>query len=325
MSFPASNGPCALTIGNFDGVHLGHQAILARVRDAAAARDLSPAVMTFEPHPKEYFAHLRGQPELAPARIYTLRDRLAAIRACGIRQISLQRFNAHLAAMPAEAFVADLLANSLQARWLLVGRDFRFGHQRRGNIELLRELGPQHGIEVEVMEDVTDPAGLRISSSDIRQALTEGNLDDAKAHLGRAWTISGHVLHGRKLGRTLGFPTMNIRPPARCAARAGVYIVRIHGLDDAPFAGVANLGMRPTVDQSRRMVLEVHALTEPDPLLARDPAFSKARLQAYGKLVRIEFLQLLRDELRFSDLDSLTAAIQNDVRLAYDYFSRHGL
>ena len=308
---PGARRPCALTIGNFDGVHRGHQAMLAQVRSAAAERGITPAVMTFEPHPREYFATLNQRPELAPARISGLRDKLDALARCGVERVVVERFNARLAEMSPEDFIDRLLVQGMDAQWLLVGPDFRFGHKRRGDIALLRDAGRRHGFHVETLDDVTDAHGQRISSSEVRAALAVGDLARAGELLGHPYHLSGHVIHGRKLGRTLGYPTLNLRVAPRCAARAGIYAVRVHGLEARPLAAVASLGVRPTVEDHGRVLLEAHVLD--------------ARVDAYGKLVRIEFLQMLRDEEKFPDLPSLTAAIAEDARNARAYFAVHGL
>lgn len=308
---PAQRTPCALTIGNFDGVHRGHQAILARVRQAARERGLLPTVMTFEPHPREYFAALNQRPELAPTRISGLRDKLEALACQGMAQVVIERFNARLAEMSANAFIEDLLVARLQTRWLLVGEDFRFGRKRSGDIDLLREAGMVHGFEVQTLADITDRHGHRVSSSEVRTALAVGDLARAQDLLGRPYQISGHVIHGQKLGRTLGFPTLNLRVAPRCAARSGIYVVRAHGLGAQPRPAVASLGVRPTVEDHGRVLLEAHLLDGP--------------ADAYGKLVRVEFLHKLRDEEKFPDLPSLTAAIAEDARNARAYFAVHGL
>ncbi|WP_026350157.1 bifunctional riboflavin kinase/FAD synthetase [Bordetella sp. FB-8] len=305
----APRAPCALTIGNFDGVHRGHQAILACVSQQAQARGLVPAVMTFEPHPREYFAAIYQRPELAPTRISGLRDKLSALFQAGSEETFLQRFDARLAAMSANSFIEDLLVRDLNVRWLLVGEDFRFGHKRSGDIELLREAGLVHGFEVRTLADVADAHGHRISSSEVRTALAVGDLPRAQDLLGHPYRLSGHVVHGQKLGRTLGYPTLNLRVAPRCAARSGIYVVRVLGLDGKPLPGVASLGVRPTVEDGGRVLLEVHVLDgKPD---------------AYGKLVQIEFLRHLRDEEKFPDLPALTAAIAEDARNARAYFAVH--
>jgi len=306
-----TRGASAVTIGNFDGVHRGHQTILRRVVHEAAQRDIAPTVMTFQPHPRAFFAQRGQRPELVPTQISSLRDKAWAMQRLQIRQLVLQRFNQQLADMPAEDFIEKLLVQGLQTRWLLVGEDFRYGHKRMGDVALLRRAGQRHGFEVETLSDVVDEHGYRISSSEVRTALAVGNLERAERLLGHTYRISGHVIHGQKLGRTLGYPTLNIRVPSLCAARSGVYVVRAHGLDEQPLNGVASLGVRPTISDTGRIMLEVHLLDR--------------RVDAYGKLTQIEFLQYLRDEEKFPDLPTMIAAIDNDAQSARDYFALHGL
>lgn len=306
-----SRRPSAVTIGNFDGVHRGHQAILARVRAMADKRDLASTVMTFEPHPRAYFAQRGQRPELMPTQISSLRDKVAALTDHHIEQLALLRFNQALADMSAQDFIKRLLVDGLNTRWLLVGEDFRYGHKRTGDIDLLRSAGRQFGFEVETIADVADEHGHRISSSELRTALAVGNLERAEHLLGHSYSISGHVVHGQKLGRSIGYPTLNLRVPARCALRSGVYTVRVHGLDAQALRGVASLGVRPTVSHGGRLLLEVHVLD--------------CQLSAYGKLACIEFLDFLRDEEKFPDLPTMIAAIDNDAQSARDYFTLHGL
>ncbi|CAM5790676.1 bifunctional riboflavin kinase/FAD synthetase [Castellaniella caeni] len=306
-----TTAPSALTIGNFDGVHRGHQAILEQVRGQAGQQGLIPSVMTFAPHPRAFFAHRGGRPELIPTQISSLRDKVALLVEHGMRQIVIQRFNQALADMSAEAFIEQLLVRGLNTRWLLVGEDFRFGHKRSGDIELLRRMGRAHGFTVETIADINDAHGQRISSSALRTALAVGNLPHSCTLLGGPFRITGHVIHGQKLGRDLGFPTLNLRVPAPCAARSGIYVVRVHGLDADPLPGVASLGVRPTVTRDGPLLLETHILDQ--------------RVNAYGKLVCVEFLEFLRDEESFPDLTTLIAAIQQDAQGARDYFASHGL
>ncbi|CDM24732.1 bifunctional riboflavin kinase/FAD synthetase [Castellaniella defragrans] len=306
-----STAPSAVTIGNFDGVHRGHQAILAQVRERAGALGLVPTVMTFAPHPRAFFAHRGQRPELIPTQISSLRDKAGLLGEHGMRQIVIQRFDQHLADMGAEDFIRRLLVQGLNTRWLLVGEDFRYGHKRSGDIDLLRRMGREHGFEVRTLADVADSQGQRISSSALRTALAVGNLERSCELLGAPYRISGHVIHGRKLGRDLGFPTLNLRVPEPCAARSGIYVVRVHGLDEHPLPGVASLGVRPTVTRDGTLLLETHILDR--------------RVDAYGKLVRVEFLEFLRDEESFPDLTTLTAAIRQDAQGARDYFASHGL
>ena len=311
LSDQIAHAPCALTIGNFDGVHRGHQAMLSRVWTAANELNLQASVMTFAPHPREYFARLTQRPEMAPTQISGLRDKVAALRDQGMSSITIARFNDAMANMLAEDFIKDLLVKALNTRWLLVGEDFRFGHRRTGDIDLLRRIGPASGISVHTLEDVTDERGLRISSSEVRTALAVGDMPRAAHLLGRRYAMSGHVIHGRKLGRTLSYPTLNMRVAPRCAARSGVYIVKVHGLSGQPLPGIASLGVRPTIEDGGRILLETHVLD--------------ARIDAYGKLVRVELLQHVRDEAKFPDLPTLTAAMHDDAKQARDYFAIHGL
>jgi len=306
---PASRAPCALTIGNFDGVHRGHQALLARVREAAAKLGVEAAVMTFEPPPREFFARLAGDPAKAPARIANLRDKLQSLQAAGIDRVIVERFNARFAAMPPQEFIERVLVQGLHVKWLMVGADFRFGARRAGDVALLAAAGREHGFQVETLADVIG-GGIRISSSAVRAALAAADFGRAAELLGRPFAISGHVAHGQKLGRTLGFPTLNLPVRHRHPALSGIFVVRVHGLAAAPLAGVASLGLRPTVDDSGRVLLETHV-------------FDYAG-NAYGKLVKIEFLHKLRDEEKYADLATLTAAIDNDAEQARAWLRREG-
>jgi riboflavin kinase/FMN adenylyltransferase len=306
-----STAPSAVTIGNFDGVHRGHQAILSELRRAASDRGLLPTVMTFTPHPRAFFAHRGQRPELIPTQISGLRDNILLLAEQGIGQVVIQRFDQHLADMSAEDFIRKLLVRGLNTRWLLVGEDFRYGHKRTGDIALLRRLGDECGFAVRTLADVGDVHGQRISSSALRTALAVGNLARSQELLGRSYRISGHVIHGRKLGRDLGFPTLNMRVPAPCAARSGIYVVRVHGLGEKALPGVASLGVRPTIADHGALLLETHILDR--------------SVDAYGKLVCVEFLEFLRDEESFPDLMTLTAAIRQDAQGARDYFASHGL
>lgn len=306
-----TNAPSAVTIGNFDGVHRGHQAILHRLRDEAQQRALLPTVMTFNPHPRAFFAKKAQRPELYPAQINTLRDKLQLLARHGAKQIIMPHFNNAFATLQAQAFIEKLLVKGLNTKWLLVGKDFKFGHQRQGSIELLQQAGDKYGFEVVSMADIPDLKGQRISSSDIRTALARGNLKQAHELLGHPYSISGHVIHGQKLGRTIGYPTLNVPISPHCAAQSGVYIVYVHGLAAQPLAGIASLGVRPTVTDAGKLLLEVHILDR--------------KLDAYGKLVNVEFLQFVRNEEKFPDLQTMMTAIDNDARSAREYFASHGL
>jgi riboflavin kinase/FMN adenylyltransferase len=301
----AARAPCALAIGNFDGVHLGHQALLSRLRAAATRLDLDAAVMTFEPHPRAFFADLLGDPSRAPRRIANLRDNLASLDAAGVDRVIVEHFNAHFASLSPQEFIENVLVEGLHVKWILVGEDFRYGAKRAGDISMLIEAGKQYGFEVETLAAVNDK-GSRISSSAVRAALAAGDFNEAQSLLGRPYYISGHVIHGQKLGRTLGFPTLNLRIAHHHPALQGIFVVQVHGLAEHPLPGVASLGVRPTVDDSGRVLLETHVF-----------GYSG---NAYGKVAQIEFLQKLRDEEKYIDLPTLTAAIERDAQQAKAYF-----
>lgn len=294
-----------------DGVHLGHQTMLGRVREAARELNLCPSALTFYPHPKQYFAKIKGLPDLVPKQINSLRDKLTKISQAGIEQIALLPFDQQMANLSATAFVEDLLVRQLNVRWLMVGPDFRFGRERSGDVQYLREASKRFGFELVVLDQVCDSDGERISSSMVRQALAAGEMQTVARLIGQPWRITGHVIHGKKLGRTLGFPTLNMRVAANTAARFGIYVVRVRGLTPDPLPGIASLGIRPTVKDGFGVLLETHILG--------------ADVHAYGKLVAVEFLQHVRDEQKFPDLTSLTAAMQRDRQQAIDYFAHHGL
>ncbi len=301
----ASRAPCALAIGNFDGVHLGHQVLLSHLHSAATRLQLDAAVMSFEPHPRAFFAQLSGDISRAPTRIANLRDNLAALTQAGVDRVIVEHFNAHFAALSPEEFIKTILVEGLHVKWLMVGDDFRFGAKRAGDIHTLIAAGQRYGFEVQTLATVLRN-GVRISSSAVRAALSAGDLSEANNLLGRPYQISGHVVHGQKLGRTLGFPTLNLRIAHHRPAVLGIYVVQVHGLTDTALPAVASLGARPTVDDSGRILLEVHLLDQ--------------NLHAYGKIVQVEFLEKLRDEEKYTDLDTLTQAIQNDVDQARRYF-----
>ena len=300
-----ARAPCALTIGNFDGVHRGHQALLAHVRSASASLGLEAAVMTFEPHPREYFAQRSGDLSKAPARIANLRDKLGDLAKAGIDRVIVEHFNEHFAAVAPDDFIERVLVEGLHVKWLMVGDDFRFGARRAGDIQMLQDAGRRFGFHVETLPAVMHGAQ-RISSSAVRAALAEGDFARTSELLGHPYTMSGHVIHGQKLGRTLGFPTLNLRVVHR-PALSGIFVVQVHGLADRPLPAVASLGVRPTVEDAGRMLLEVHLFD-----------FAQS---CYGKLVRVEFLAKLRDEEKYGDLATLTAAIDRDAAQARAFFA----
>jgi riboflavin kinase / FMN adenylyltransferase len=306
-SIPAA---CALTIGNFDGVHRGHQAMLALLRSEAQHRQLPACVLTFEPHPRDYFAQQRGQ--AAPARIALLRDKLSELKRCGMDHTVVLRFDAALAALGADAFIEQILVRALGARYVLVGDDFRFGAKRHGDYALMDSAGTQHGFDVGRMNSY-EVHGLRVSSSGVRRALEQGDMAQAQALLGRPYSISGHVIHGRKLGRNLGCRTLNLRFAHTSAAAMGIYAVRVHGLSAVAIDGVASLGVRPTVEDAGRIVLEAHCLEWPQELGPEG---------GYGKLIEVQLLHKLRDEARYDSLEALSAAMALDTRDARHYFAQ---
>ena len=305
---------CALTIGNFDGVHRGHQAMLALLRSEAAHRSVPSCAVTFEPHPRDYFASLAHNPSLAPARIATLRDKLGELARCGIDQCVVLPFNARLAARSADEFIQEVLVNGLGVRYALVGDDFRFGAQRAGDYAMLDAAGERLGFDVARMNSY-EVSKLRVSSSAVRLALSQGDMARATMLLGRPYSISGHVVHGRKLGRELGFRTLNLRFSHWKPAASGIFAVQVFGLDSQPLPGVANLGIRPSLDPADvnggRVLLETHCLDWPAPLGAEG---------AYGKIMRVELLHKLHDELKYDSLDSLTAGIAQDCADARAFF-----
>ena len=294
-SLQANPGRCALTIGNFDGVHRGHRALIERVIAAARESGLPACVLTFEPHPREFFA-----PDAAPPRLTRLRDKLELLAALGVERVHVATFNRRFASLSAARFIAEVLVQGLGVRKLIVGRDFRFGAQRSGSFATLQS----QAFTVEAMPDV-EFQGRRVSSSAIRAALQAGDLVDAERMLGHPYAISGRVAHGAKLGRGLGFPTANIvlrRPPPV----AGIFVVEVDGFGH----GVASVGRRPTVNPVAVPLLEVH-LFEHDADL-------------YGERLRVRFLKKLRDEEKYDGLPALQAAIARDARQAREYFRKHG-
>jgi riboflavin kinase/FMN adenylyltransferase len=309
----ASRAPCALTIGNFDGVHRGHQVLLAQVRAAASRLQLDAAVMTFDPHPREFFAQRSGDSAkaqaLVPKRIANLRDKLGSLAEAGIDRVIVEHFNAGFAALSPRDFIEKILVQGLHVKWLMVGEDFCFGARRAGNIDTLIEAGKEHGFEVVTLPTVMND-GIRISSSSVRNALAAGDFTHTRQLLGHDYSISGHVIHGQKLGRSIGFPTLNMRFRHQHPALAGIFVVQVHGLSAQPLPGVASLGARPTVDDSGRILLETHVFDY--------------QQNCYGKLVRVEFLHKLRNEEKYTDLPTLTAAIARDAENARSFFRDHG-
>jgi len=306
---------CALTIGNFDGVHRGHQAMLALLNNEARHRGVPSCVLTFEPHPRDHFAAVLRKPEIAPARVATLRDKLTELARCGVDQCVILKFDSKLSSLVPEAFIDDVLVRGLGARYVLVGDDFRFGAKRAGDYAMLDSAGSRQGFDVARMNSY-QVHGLRVSSSAVRDALGRGDMAGATALLGRPYSISGHVVHGRKLGRDLGFKTLNLRFAHWKPAASGIFAVHVHGLSAAPLEGVANLGIRPSIDpddvNGGRVLLETHCLQWPAAL---------GEEGGYGKIIRVELLHKLHDELRYDSLDALKAGIARDSEAARAFFA----
>lgn len=303
---PTDRG-CVATIGNFDGVHLGHRAVFQRLQAQGRKLGLPATVITFEPQPMEFFA-----PESAPARLTRLREKLCAIEDCGIDRVMLLEFGSRLAGMGARDFVQRLLLDGLGVQFLLVGDDFRFGRGREGDYALLHAMGQAGradgvGFEVEDLHTITHGAE-RISSTRVREALGRGDLDYVRHLLGRPYRMQGRVTHGAKRGRTIGFPTANINLHRRFSPVRGVYAVSVCGLGPTPRPGVANVGTRPTVN-GKDYRLEVHLFD-----FAED---------IYGRHLEVEFRLKLRDEQRFESFDALKAQIQLDAQVAREYLMTH--
>ena len=296
----------AITIGNFDGVHVGHSAVLKQLVKLAKQHALTPTVITFAPNPKVYFAHKRGIS--APTQIMPLRDKIMAMKQLGIEQVVVLPFDVHLASMPAEAFVSEILIRQLNAKLLLVGDDFRFGAQRKGDFALLQSLQSRYGYVLENLHSV-EQNGVRISSSAIRERLENGDLAQATQMLGHPLTLSGHIIHGEKLGRTIGVPTINIKMPERLALQ-GIYAASVQ-LQSAPeqiIQGAASIGIRPSVKTNGQCWCEVHLFD-----------FNQ---EIYGQIACVTLHQKIRDEAKFDDFEQLLKAIQNDIAQCRAFFAQ---
>ena len=301
-------GRLAVTIGNFDGVHLGHQAMLARLKDKAAQLRVASCVLTFEPHPREFFS-----PGAAPARLTRLAAKLQVLRDAGVDRVHVARFDGPFAAQSPAQFIQGVLVDGLRCEWLLVGHDFRFGARRAGDFAQLEAASREYGFQLEAMPEVRN-AGERISSSSVREALRQGDLERAQGLLGRPYAIAGRVTHGDKLGRQLGFATANIRLPHK-PPLAGIFVVEVLGMPGAPGASwpaVASIGVRPTVKENDVPLLEVHLFDFDQDL--------------YGRRLEVRFLHKLRDEKKYPDLETLKNAIARDAADARDFFAakNHG-
>jgi riboflavin kinase/FMN adenylyltransferase len=296
--------PVAVTIGNFDGVHLGHQALLNDLRAAAQSRGLQTAVVIFEPHPREFFTPLQ-----APVRLTSLREKLELLAALDIDRVQVCRFNAGFAAISAVEFI-NALHRKLSAQFVLIGDDFRFGSKRSGDFALMEKIGMKLGFPVKAVGSVTQD-GVRISSTAIRAALLAGQMREAQRFLGRHYSISGRVVHGDGMGKKIGFPTANIQLKHNRPPLSGIFVVQAHVEGQGVLQGAASLGVRPTVKQDDKPVLEVHLFE-----------FTQ---RIYGKHLRVEFLQKLRDEAKYPDVATLTRQIAMDVEHAKKWFEQHDL
>jgi len=277
--------------------------MLARLQDVARARSLPSCVVSFEPHPREFFT-----PEQAPARLSSLREKAECLQRLGIDRLHVFRFDRTFSALTAESFIEQVLGRTLQARYVLVGDDFRYGARRTGDFALLKKAGETLGFDAEFLPTV-EVAGERASSTAVRSALAAGGLDHAALLLGRPYSISGHVVHGDKLGRDIGFPTANIQLKHNRPPLMGIFAVELYGLNGAPLPGVASLGKRPTVKGADAVpVLEVHLFD--------------FNADIYGRRVRVDFLHKLRDEEKYPDLDSLVAQIRRDVENAKQFLKQ---
>lgn len=298
---PFNRQGCVLTIGNFDGIHLGHQALIKRIKTSAMELGVSSMVMTFEPQPLEYFAKESGVP-----RLTRFREKFSLLSQAGVDQVCVVRFNAKMAALTAEEFIKKILCDTLHIRHLIVGKDFRFGYQRQGDVTMLRKAGALFNFTVEIMPDVIMD-GERVSSTRVRKALGENNLALAEGLLGRPYSMMGKVVYGNQLGRQLGFPTANIYLHRIATPVHGIYVVGVHGLKKKTLQGVANVGVRPTIGGTR-ILLEVYLFN--------------FKQMIYGKEVSIEFYKKLREEERYDNLELLKNQMKKDAKLARNYFKQ---
>jgi riboflavin kinase/FMN adenylyltransferase len=299
---PAPRG-CVATLGNLDGVHLGHQALLLAAKQKAMVLGLPTTVVTFEPLPREYFAHIKH--EIAPARLTPLRDKVDCLAQQGIDRLICLHFNKTLRSFSATQFVEKVLVERLAIKFLVIGDDFRFGCDRLGDFDLLKRMGQQYDFEVNSLPTLLQGEE-RISSSHIRQLLAQNNLVLAEQLLGRPYSLSGRVIRGNQIGRQLGVPTANIHIGSYTLPLKGVYAVTVMGLDKM-YQGVANIGIRPTLTGQKKPILEVNLFD-----FNRD---------IYGQIVKVVFCKALRQEQKFESLEILKAQIQLDIKAAKAYFA----
>ena len=292
---------CVVTVGAFDGVHRGHQAVIEHLKERSAALDLPSAVIVFEPLPREYFAPLE-----APPRLMSFREKFLALRQIGVDRLLRVRFDERVRSMSAKAFVEDVFVAGLGARHVVLGDDFRFGNEREGDLAFTRQLGEVHGFEA-MPTPTFELDGERVSSTRIRQALGASEFTQAAAMLGRPYSIAGKVIYGRQLGREMGVPTANVALNRLRSPLSGVFAVEVDGAGLEAVPGIANVGTRPTVDDSIQAILEVHLIDK--------------AVDLYGKHIGVRFLHKVRDEKKFESLDALKAAISSDVDKTRDWFA----
>lgn len=300
QSLQSFNQRSVVTIGSFDGVHLGHQAILNQVKAVAAELGLPSVVMTFEPQPQEFFSG-----ERAPARLMRLREKVDALFEFGVDQVLCLQFNRELRNLTAAEFVRSVLVDGLGTRHLIVGDDFRFGCDRSGDFKMLSEMGETYDFAVQDTETL-EVDGQRVSSTLVRQILEQANFERASQLLGKPFTITGRVVYGQQLGRELGFPTANVQLNRYSAPLSGVYAVLVN-IDGAVYQGAANVGLRPTVGDLLKPILEVHLLD--------------FEADLYGRRIEVEFVTKIRDEEKFTSLDKLIESIQRDVKQIRAWFA----
>ncbi len=299
---PFTHG-CVLSIGNFDGLHLGHQAVIQKLANHGKAMGLPVVIIVFEPQPLEYFLK-----DNEPSRLMRLREKVMAFANLPIDNLLIMRFNKPFANIDAEQFIEDLLIKKLNVKHLVVGDDFHFGKARRGNFALLKEKGKLLGFTVEDTGSY-QADGLRVSSTLIRDALNAGDLTQAERLLGHCYSVCGRVAHGEKLGRTLGYPTANIQMFRKNSPINGVFAVTMTGIDNKTFQGVANVGTRPTVAGGSKVILETHLLD--------------FKQEIYGRYVEVQFRHKIRDEIRFPSLEALTVQIACDVAETKAFFAQN--
>lgn len=298
---PLSNG-CVLSIGNFDGVHLGHRKVIEKLVARGKHLNLPVVLMVFEPQPLEFFLG-----DNAPSRLMRLREKVIQFQSLPIDKLLVIKFNTLIANYEAEQFVQDYLVNKLRIKHLIIGDDFHFGKARRGNFSMLKDMGKKLGFDVENTHSFNMDEH-RVSSTLIRDALGEGNLKHAKSMLGHDYSICGRVTHGDKRGRTIGFPTANIQMFRKNTPISGVFAVTMSGIEKTEIMGIANVGTRPTVDGNQTVILETHLFD-----------FNR---NIYGKYVEIHFKQKIREEVRFPSLNALKLQIEKDILKTKQFFTQ---